>query len=222
MGRRVMFQIIALLLACDSERNPSRANLDLEWPADAGSTSFAARRCTLPAEGCPCEPEGTTAPCGRIRERVGSYIYCSLGSMTCGGGQWSACTGTRSQRTSVTPRPRLLAYGASQSCTAREACNPYCNEFEDTAADLTVAPDDDVIVDNGITLKQAQVGAAGSACDALVITPTTAALIVTQLTPLSPKNGRHRGGARHGGQRACGRRRAAEHDHLDERWHKHR
>jgi hypothetical protein len=81
-----------------------------------------------------------------------------------------------------------MALGGSQACGTTNICNPYCNQFEDAADDLTVDPADDVTaVDDGITLKQVEGGSVGVACNALLLTPSPGTLNVTQFSPILPK-----------------------------------
>lgn len=42
-----------------------------------------------------CDDEGASIECGKVTERYGNYVTCSMGHRTCTNGVWSACLGTR-------------------------------------------------------------------------------------------------------------------------------
>ena len=68
-------------------------------PPDAGGPEkgddvAAPPPCATPTTGCPCGDAGTLASCGVIYRRVGSYVSCSEGYVTClPNGMWGECEG---------------------------------------------------------------------------------------------------------------------------------
>ncbi len=60
-----------------------------------GSTQVDATdyQCYPGHQGCSCSPEGASTGCGHVVQNYGSYVTCSLGTSTCMGGVWGACTG---------------------------------------------------------------------------------------------------------------------------------
>jgi hypothetical protein len=47
--------------------------------------------CTAPAEGCPCNIEGSVVSCPGPTVRTGNYTTCAPGQRACTGGRWEAC-----------------------------------------------------------------------------------------------------------------------------------
>ena len=47
--------------------------------------------CESPAEGCPCEKDGTTASCGEAVLHEGLYVSCWPSHRVCKSGVWGAC-----------------------------------------------------------------------------------------------------------------------------------
>ena len=93
-----------------------------------------------PNPGCPCTDVGAVGECGKVELKLGTYVACSMGKMTCTGAQkWGSCVGdTVVDRVISGGNLHISALGASMVCT-NNPCDPYCNEFVDDAGGIDAA-----------------------------------------------------------------------------------
>ncbi len=131
--------------ACASQNPP------MEGPSENPPPPPNADQCATPNPGCPCTDVGAVTDCGKVELKIGTYVACSMGKMTCEGSQWGACIGdTVVDETFHGGGVRVQSLGVSSSCSSATAdaagyynpCDPYCNGFGDTpgnidAGDLT-------------------------------------------------------------------------------------
>jgi hypothetical protein len=120
--------------ACASEHPPMDGTSQQNPPP----TSIDA--CATPNPGCPCADVGAVGECGKVELKLGTYVACSMGKMTCTGAQkWGSCVGdTVVDRVISGGNLHISALGASMVCT-NNPCDPYCNEFVDDAGDVDAA-----------------------------------------------------------------------------------
>src|SRR5208282_5043777 len=84
---------LALIIAgCGDNADPGSP---LASSPNASHTAPYAGSCQSPAVGCPCTVAGETADCGQVDRVSGTYVTCSMGTMTCSNGSWGTCTGDR-------------------------------------------------------------------------------------------------------------------------------
>lgn len=137
--------------------------------------------CLQPNEGCECENEGETAECGSVKEQRGEYLICSKGLRLCDKGEWSACQALSEERVVDSIRApmqggfSLSALSAASNCN--NLCDPQCKRLGDTPEGLIVN-DDLFISSDGLTLPGS---GSGGSCDALVTTPGTATITITDI-----------------------------------------
>lgn len=149
----VLFAMTLAASACSSESThaPNYEGLD-EF---AHAYDLNAEVCAVPGkEGCPCTETGVTVECGRITQVKGDYITCAMGSATCDGAAWGACTGNREvQKAKVnralSPDSRDTL-GIASDCD--NPCDPSCTQV---AGELTDVDSGGVTVtDVGISITE--------------------------------------------------------------------
>ena len=105
----------------------------------SGSTSQISDRCAGSTnEGCPCTDAGETVECGRVTNKSGDYVTCSIGYATCDGSKWGACIGNRVVTQSV-PKTKLSTYGKRTmgiSSNCNNPCDPYCTNLDGESTDV--------------------------------------------------------------------------------------
>jgi hypothetical protein len=144
--------------------------------------------CSAGKAGCACADEGAVASCGRLENRDGNYVTCSMGYSTCTGGSWGTCVGdrlvTRSAPSVVMTTSGIHTLsGTSIACT--DVCDPNgCLSTLSNPGDVDasgIAP----ISDGGITLQDGTIeagadgGCFGLACN---IANCTTANVTTTLS----------------------------------------
>lgn len=181
----------ALLVSCNSDsKNLAPGNLP-----NPGATT--ARACNTPQTGCACEEEGKVIECGAINDRLGDYVTCTLGSRSCGGGQWSECQSRAISQPVRTNDKRYLALGQVSGC-ADNPCDPYCLNYVDDPGGLEDAgalgglggwmPGTGVgSGDGGLTLQPGSGGGGmnDGTCTGLKVMPATQDFVVTSYTPFT-------------------------------------
>ncbi len=142
----------ALVAACGSEQPAATSG--------EGSSGFGGSvpsYCATPQEGCPCNVPGTAVECGKVEQRSGDYVTCSAGYRTCGAGTWGPCEGTTLTTKSVAPTLGTLGLAASPSACP-DPCDPFCKQYVDTPAGLTLDGGTMTVVDGGLTINPGQTG----------------------------------------------------------------
>jgi hypothetical protein len=92
--------------------------------------------CATPNPGCPCTSLGAVSDCGTVELKLGTYVACSMGKMTCEGTTWGSCVGdTVVDRAITGGNLHIASLGPSTVCT-NNPCDPYCNQFADTPTTL--------------------------------------------------------------------------------------
>lgn len=166
--------VAAFAAACGTDGRPSRAELNqYDLRPDAGPSP-----CTI--EGCACANEGEVRACGNVKEKKAGYTWCALGTRTCSDGKWTACEIERTAMRRNVLNKRVLALGQSESCSDENPCEPGCNWFQDTPADLELGPDAGVVEVNG-RLVLPQVTTLDGACESVTISPATTTLELSEL-----------------------------------------
>ncbi len=95
--------------------------------------------CSTPNDGCPCDGPATVVDCGRVDEKFGNYVQCSIGRRTCGADhRWGTCDGTIKIVSKQIGAPLgglitpLGLQGTGTTCAPGvNDCDPYCNNFAD-------------------------------------------------------------------------------------------
>ena len=168
--------IVGITAACGDGRPDAAASGESPSIEPPGS-------CAVPAEGCPCEAEGTEAACGSVKRAIGTYVECASGTMTCTNGQWGSCESDG--LTHVTSLGSGLGtLGLAQDAGACvNPCSPYCNSYGDTPGGLAVPADSGLeVTDGGLTL--APQPPQGAACTSLQIVASATSMVVTSFSPL--------------------------------------
>lgn len=193
-GRMKRFRLMALalvVLACGSEdRPPNRTSLSLGG-APGHIVGPKGSSCETPNDGCPCDDPGVEVDCGKVYRYSGEYLTCSDGLRTCGeNGEWGECIG---DSISVLPIPETgatgKALGNNGSC-AFNPCDPFCSGAVDTGTGLVTTPSGIVSTSDGLSLDLTGTGpSAGPVCTGLVLTPSTATIVVKELPSTSSGTG---------------------------------
>ncbi len=146
-----------------------------------GTGSVGTGPCATPDMGCPCDTPGQVVECGKVYQRDGDYVTCSIGTRTCMGAEWGECLGDRVQKQSVKKSFTLYPANLGGSSACANPCDPYCNNFIDDPKGLDAGTM--TVVDGALTNTGTLVEAGGM-CAALVIAPTpTVTFTITQITP---------------------------------------
>ncbi|HVH41544.1 MAG TPA: hypothetical protein VM925_04350 [Labilithrix sp.] len=168
------------LAACIADHPHAGDDGTLTRPSEEAS-------CATPNEACPCSDVGAVVECGTVKRISGDYATCSIGKRTCIEAKtWGPCVGeveTRTVNIGGLIKTRALA-GSPTTCA--NACDPYCQNYDDTPAGL-VLPDGGglVLSPEGLTLSPSGTFDITS-CAGLTITPSTQTLTITGLSPVTP------------------------------------
>ncbi len=126
------FVFVGLLSSCTGER-----------PAPGGERGVASGQdvtCDAPSEGCPCADVGREIKCGQVEQVSGDRVLCSEGTRICAG-TWGACTSSTVRVRSVAASTiHTRALGSAGPCGngTPNPCDPYCNQYDDAPAGLTL------------------------------------------------------------------------------------
>ena len=88
-------------MACSGSDRPATSDNDTAASAAASSTNDSSGDSDVDVcsegdhVGCPCDNEGASFDCGRVKRQVGTYESCAEGTSTCTNGVWGACLATR-------------------------------------------------------------------------------------------------------------------------------
>jgi hypothetical protein len=120
--------------------------------------------CLTPGHlGCACDEVGAVVDCGKVVERNGDYVTCSMGRSTCDGEKWGECVGNRIVAKSLPG----LAFGANGrqilgtpgNCT--NVCDPNdCKSTTNTGQDVDAGGL--AITEAGVTLVPGEAGTGGT------------------------------------------------------------
>jgi hypothetical protein len=133
----VLFTVCFGLLwsaACGSENPPLNEN-----PAGKAPTGTI-DPCATPNPGCPCTAVGTVKDCGKVEQKIGTFVACAMGKMTCDAtNKWGACVGdTVVDKVISGGGLHLSGLGTSMVCQ-NDPCDPACNVFVDTSGGIDAA-----------------------------------------------------------------------------------
>ncbi len=138
--------LVVTIAACSSD--PLAASSGDDGPRGGGP--FEAASCSTPQEGCPCSEPGKSIECGKVDQRSGDYVTCSMGYRTCGAGTWGACNPTSVTTKSVTS---IHTSGLATTPTAcPDPCDPYCSQFADTPSGIVFDGGGVKVTDGGLTI----------------------------------------------------------------------
>lgn len=101
---------------------PDGSDCDDEDP----NTTDECYRCNSPNEGCTCPTPGQTVDCGVKSSQVGDIVNCVMGTRTCNGGVWGACSADTMESKST------KAVGTTPGGCSNNPCDPYCKHFDNT------------------------------------------------------------------------------------------
>ena len=167
------------LAACGSQQPPGEGDLLGDGGAlfEGGYIGFV---CTPGTEGCDCTTAGEQAACGKVVDKAGSYVTCSMGYSTCDGKKWGVCVGNQIVAQSL-PGTSLKADGihtASLTGPCANPCDPNssCMAITPTAGDVPDAQGI-IVTEGGVSLtgEGGTGGCTGLGCmvSKCVGTPTT-------------------------------------------------
>src|SRR5882757_8554472 len=78
----------ALLTSCNRDNHTAPAPVDIVDPRPRMDASVT-DPCVSPGHlGCPCDEKSASVECGKVIERTGDYVTCSMGRSTCDGQAW--------------------------------------------------------------------------------------------------------------------------------------
>lgn len=185
MNRRSWFFALLPVLALPSSFAFTACGDERPDAATSSGASSNDSACATPNDGCECLAEGTTTPCGSVKQHIGEYVMCSMGDRTCLGGRWGACNAkeivTKAAPTSSLHTAALAP--TSAGCGSINPCDPYCQVYSDTPDNSVIGPDSGlVMVDGGLSLSGSSFG---GSCTSLTIAPATPSITITDLTPLT-------------------------------------
>ena len=120
--------------------------------------------CLVPGNvGCACDEKGVVAECGKVIERSGDYVTCSVGRSTCDGEKWGECVGDRIVAKSL-PGLALSASGRKILGTpgnCANVCNPNdCKSVTNTGRDVDAGGL--TITDAGVSITPGEAGTGGT------------------------------------------------------------
>jgi len=108
-------------------------------PAESGPTGGPfplagdAGACTVPEEGCACDPGSEPIDCYLDPVEVDGMLVCNAGTRFCRAGAWSSCESLRSY---TIGNPMALIDGPSEC----NPCNPDCSVARDYPTDRDIGP----------------------------------------------------------------------------------
>jgi hypothetical protein len=159
----------AALFGCKQDKGPPTMPTDPGGTGGGGNGHDASvppppDPCMNPGHaGCPCDETGATAECGKVVQRSGDYVTCSMGRSTCDGQKWGECVGDRIVAKSL-PGMALAAsgrqiLGTPGNCT--NICDPYdCKSITNTGKDVDAGGL--TITDAGVTITPGEAGTGGT------------------------------------------------------------
>jgi hypothetical protein len=170
-----LLQSAAVLAASSAFVACKQEKLSPAMPVDPGGTGGGRNNddasvppppdpCLTPGHlGCACDEIGAVVECGKVVERNGDYVTCSMGRSTCDGEKWGACVGNRIVAKSLPG----LAFGASgrqilgTPGNCANVCDPNdCKSTTNTSNDVDASGV--AITDAGVTIAPGEAGTAGS------------------------------------------------------------
>src|SRR5712671_113507 len=168
----VLVAVSALLASC--QNGPGSAP-SVYNPSDPQSRPDSAKidTCTGSGQpGCPCDETGAVVECGKVIERSGDYVTCSMGRTTCIGqsGQsqtWGECLGDHIVAQSV---PGLALAGGRRILSTKTSCANVCDP---NACSSLVNSSSDVdaggfnLTEAGVSLGAADAAAGSGPCNGL-------------------------------------------------------
>ncbi|MGH7270222.1 MAG: hypothetical protein ACREJ3_07295, partial [Polyangiaceae bacterium] len=190
----LVISTLAAITACGSQ-TPTETGESANNPDASVGPGHIGLLCTPGTPGCPCSQSGQETGCGKVVDKNGSYVTCSMGRSTCDGSKWGACIGNRIVSQSLKGNS-LQADGIhTESITGpcANVCdpNPMCTSITGQGSDVPDA--------SGITVSEAGIslngeGGTGSGCSGLGCTvskclmgaPTTISGTVTDPAGRNP------------------------------------
>lgn len=169
-----------LFVACSDSR-PGAAG-------DGTNPGANSATCQASGTGCACDTPGAVVACGSVEHRSADYVSCSMGHHVClPSGLWGECSAETEIRTKSFENGLHFTNLADASATCLDnPCDPYCQAYTDDPTGLLLPDGGGLeVVDGGLELAPTGVASLGS-CTGLQITPSTATLTITNLSPVMP------------------------------------
>ncbi len=172
----------AFLWACSSAND---APPTLGATTAPSGTAAPPLDCSRASTGCPCSQPGQTVSCGHVVYKSKDYTSCSLGTITCQDGAWSACKGDQI----VTLNSWQLGVhllNQPAPVPADNVCDPSLFQIDAVLGDGGVSDSPYTVSDSGAVTLTPVDGAISYAsaygctdAAALLVTPSTANLVIT-------------------------------------------
>jgi hypothetical protein len=156
------------LLSCaKAEHAPTLGGDGITMPTT--DASIVGDRCATPGQpGCSCDEVGAERECGKVVDRNGDYVTCSMGRTTCDGTLWGPCIGNRIVAQSLggveLSGTGLKPLSTGVACT--NVCDPNsCSSVQNSPTDV----DSGGLLKNegGISLAPGEAGVPGGPCTGL-------------------------------------------------------
>src|SRR5262249_49475177 len=90
--RRALVALLVALGGCTTNHT-APSTVDTVDPT-TGMDASVGNSCATPGHlGCPCNEKSASAESGKVVDRAGDYVTCSMGRSTCDGRTWGPCLG---------------------------------------------------------------------------------------------------------------------------------
>jgi hypothetical protein len=159
----------AFIAACSTNNHIPPGPIDPIGAGGQRDASAPGDPCAMPGHfGCPCEETGASVDCGKVVERAGDYVTCSMGRSTCDGQTWGPCIGDhyalRSLPGAGFGASGLVPMSTNVPCT--NVCDPNeCSSIASGGSDVDAAGLS--ITDAGVSILPNEASVGGGPCKGL-------------------------------------------------------
>jgi hypothetical protein len=164
-----MISLATLTSAGCSTNHTAPSESDPVDPPSPIDASTGANPCATPGHlGCPCQEEGASVECGKVVERRGDYVTCSMGRATCDSKTWGPCIGDHTvvRSTPGTTFGGAGLYPTTTSIPCTNVCDPNaCSSVSSGGSDVDAAGV--AITDAGVSILPNEASVGSGPCKGL-------------------------------------------------------
>jgi hypothetical protein len=164
---RAALLALGLLSCAKAEHAPTLGNDGVTMQSNDASVTD---RCSIPGQvGCSCDEVGAVRECGKVIDRNGDYVTCSMGRTTCDGNSWGPCIGNRIVAQSL--GGMSLAVGGLQPLSTSTACSNVCDpsacsSVQNSSTDVDASAGL-ILNESGVSLAPGEAGTQSGPCTGL-------------------------------------------------------